>query len=137
MESVVISAGFLYALLYTLVTEPPILVFKTIRRYIRRVRFPYNRAALLEAITAFHPPGIAAIYYGAVIDGYFENAPWLGSPRWSFFNQPLYYGRVDGGELRRGEIELSAIPTKRGKLVLEEQSRFSKKQTSYDTPWKS
>lgn len=90
--------------------SPLMWAYFAMRRWMRHLRFPFDRRALRSAIRAMHPPRLAASYFEGVIDGYWDSAPE------SFLftrNQPLHRGRMDGGKLRRGEIAITDIPTHR------------------------
>jgi hypothetical protein len=104
------------AVLSAVLCGPFFACFFAIRGWFRRKRFPFDAATLLSVIGAVHPPDIAAAYCAGVIDGYWERAPEaFGWAR----NQPRFYGRVDGGRLRRGELALSSIPTHRERMIIE------------------
>jgi hypothetical protein len=80
----------------------------------RRWRFPYDRAALLAAITAVHPdPYVARRYLAGVIDGYWDSAP---ESQLFTRHLPSQFGSLDGGRLRRGEIVISDIPAHRQQM---------------------
>ena len=107
------AVGFV---LFAVVCGPFIAGYLAIRGGIRMRRFPFDRAALLSAIAAIHPPGIAAVYLDGVIDGYWKSTPeMVGWAR----NQPRFYGEVDGGRLRRGELAISDIPTHHERLIIQ------------------
>lgn len=101
------SVGSLFLMLLRF---PFILAYILCRRWIRHHRFPYDRAALKAATSTVHPPAISKSYYNGVIEGYWECAPVFCG-----FTQDLsfHHGCDDGGRLRRGEIEISSIPTHR------------------------
>jgi hypothetical protein len=104
------------AVFFAVVCGPFVAGFFGIRGWYRRWRFPFDTAALVSFLRAVHPPGIASAYCAGVIDGYWETAPEASG--WAR-NQPRFYGRVDGGRLRRGEMALSDIPTHRETLIIE------------------
>ena len=104
------------AVLFAIVCGPFIAGYFVIRGWFRRRRFPFDSAALLSAIVAVHPPGIAAVYLDGVIDGYWQSTGEMVG--WSR-NQPRFYGQIDGGRLRRGELAISDIPTHRERLIIE------------------
>lgn len=104
------------AVLFAIVSGPFIAGYLAIRGWFRRRRFPFDNAALLSAIVAVHPPGIAALYLEGVIDGYWQSTQeMVGWVR----NQARFYGQIDGGRLRRGELAISDIPTHRERLIIE------------------
>ena len=104
------------AVSFAVLCGPFIAGYLAIRKWFRRRRFPFDRAALLSAIAAVHPPDIAAVYLDGVIDGYWQSTQeMLGWAR----NQPRFYGQIDGGRLRRGEIAISSIPSNRERLIIE------------------
>lgn len=97
----------------SLVALPFQLLHFVIRRQWRRWRFPYDPKALHAAIHAVHPGRKAAKdYLDGVITGYWENVEehMFGRPG----DELLAYGKKDGVALRRGLIEVSAIPGWRG-----------------------
>jgi len=104
------------AVLFAVLCGPFIAGYLAIRGWFRRRRFPFDGAALLSAIAAVHPPGIATVYLDGVIDGYWQSTQeMVGWAR----NQPRFYGQIDGGRLRRGELAISDIPTHRERLIIE------------------
>jgi hypothetical protein len=95
--------------LFLPVTLPFQVLYLVIRWQWRRFRFPYDRKALHAAILAIHPGRKAAKdYLNGVITGYWENVEehMFGRPGDEF----LRYGKRDGANLRRGRIEVTAIP---------------------------
>jgi len=104
------------AVLFAVLCGPFIAGYLAIRGWFRRRRFPFDSGALLSAIAVVHPPGIAAVYLDGVIDGYWQSAEEMVG--WSR-NQPRFYGQIDGGRLRRGELAISDIPTHRERLIIE------------------
>ncbi len=83
---------------------------------VRRYRFPFDRARLLQAIQMVHSDlSIAHDYLEGVIDGYWEQA---ASEQLFIRHAPRKFGREDGGRLRRAEISESDIPTHRGRMTI-------------------
>lgn len=71
--------------------------------------FPYSRAGLLSQILEIYPDlQVARLYRVGVIDGYFEREKIM----MTVYPGSLTYcrGWEDGSGLRRGKIEISAIP---------------------------
>lgn len=78
----------------------------------RRWRFPYDRSTLREAIWAAMPHSSTTLsYLNGVVEGYWDSTP---EDRVVFTSDRAHqYGTEDGGRLRRGEIAVSDIPTRR------------------------
>ena len=97
-----------------IVALPFIAAWCSIQKAIRTRRFPFDRAALLSALRRIHPDGNDGQFYlNGVIDGYWDASPKRRTRR----GESAYvYGCGDGDRLRRGEIEVSDIPTHRSPI---------------------
>jgi hypothetical protein len=82
----------------------------------RRLRFPFDKAAIRTAIEAINPnQTVVNSYLLGVIDGYGQATPEiLGFAQ----NYARMHGKNDGGKLRRGELQVDDIPSPQGISVL-------------------
>ncbi|WP_395751925.1 hypothetical protein [Prosthecobacter sp.] len=75
-------------------------------------RFPFDRSALRTAIRAgMGDEDFVWSYLDGVVEGYWKSTP--ANQAMFTSNRARLYGEEDGGRLRRGEIAVSDIPTRR------------------------
>ncbi|QIF00361.1 hypothetical protein [Roseimicrobium sp. ORNL1] len=107
--------GAMILLVFFLLSLPFMLAWLSIQKAIRTRRFPFDRPSLLAAIQHVHPnDNDGRCYLKGVIDGYWEASP---KRRFHIIESAYAYGCVDGEKLRRGEIDVSDIPSHRSPFL--------------------